>query len=531
MGESDSTDAIFIPQYSSLEILFTKVLDKTSTFSGKKRLRNRKSLSIECGKYLYSIIFLFLLFTTYSFRIRYSLWYDEAAVVENAKNLDFSDLNKGLNWLQTIPIGYYTLAKFVLQLPMGVEILRFFSMASFLIGTAVAVRKLLPQEATFIHKAVFSFILLLNPISISYATMVKPYAFEFMIGILGFYCFKKKSIFGLTLLSLLAPLFSNTSILILSSIAFVLLFKLRMVKEAISVTCAVSISSLVSLFFTAPGTRDLMQLVWFGYVNGVGPESLKSAVGGLGRLPFSGLGLIPQGNSSVFYPYLSTVLLIILLGFIVKARTDLIWVLSGALSLSFIGHILLIIPAAGRLLLGISALIWIITFIRISELGRKASYFACCIIILFVSTSSVISKAWLNPTGISHMKESISTIDKEKLTGSVYASLWAGPATRFYLGNSNSAFNPNTVWVDADSRLRACQPAVLNESDLIFLDNIPTSTLTQVELLPYLKKLTAIENSAAFEVTQSVALPAIINPEDHVSCMYHSSNPQFPIKD
>jgi hypothetical protein len=63
------------------------------------------------------------------------------------------------------------------------------------------------------------------------------------------------------------------------------------------------------------------------------------------------------------------------------------------------------------------------------------------------------------------------------------------------------------------------------------LDNIPISTLTQVELLPYLKKLTAIENSAAFEVTQSVALPGIINPEDHVSCMYHSSNPQFPIRD
>ena len=489
------------------------------------------ALSVQWGKYLYAVTFILLLSVTYFYRIRYSLWFDEAAVVENAKNLAFSDLNKGLNWLQTIPIGYFTLAKFVLQLPWGVEILRMISIIAFLVGATVATRELLPTSATYIHKAFFLFALLLNPISITYATMVKPYAFEFLIGILGIYFFKKKSHTSLILLSSLGPLFSNTSIIILSSIAVVLFFKDRQMRKAIFMICAAAFSSLVSLFFTAPGTRDLMQLVWFGYVSGIGPESVKSAVGGLGRLPFSGLGIIPQSSTNVIYPYLSFTLLIILLVFIRKARTNFIWVLFAALTLSFLGHALLIIPAAGRLLLGISGLIWIVTFIRIFELGKKCTYITYGIVILFVSSSGLLSQAWLNPTGISQVKETISAIDAQRHTGRIYTSLWAGPATKYYLGKSNLAFNPNTIWVDGDPKLQACQPVVLMKSDLIVLDNVPGSTLKRVALLPYLREITSFGSSGAFEVTQSILIPAISHPEEHVSCMYYSSNPQFPIKD
>jgi hypothetical protein len=486
---------------------------------------------VQFGKFLYAVTFLFLLSVTYFYRIRYSLWFDEAAVVENAKNLTFSDLRKGLNWLQTIPIGYFVLTKFVLQFPLGVEILRLISMIAFVIGAAVATRKLLPTGATYIHKASFLFILLLNPVSITYATMVKPYAFEFLIGILGIYFFKEKNQKGLILLSFLAPLFSNTGIIILISIALVLFFKDRQIRKAIFMICAASLSSSMSLFFTASATRELMQLVWFGYVSGVGPESVKSAVGGIGRLPFSGLGIIPQSSTSVIYPYLSFILLIILLVFIRKARTDFIWVLFTALTLCFLGHALLIIPATGRLLLGISGLIWIITYIRIFDLGKKTSYLTFGTIFLFVSSSGLLSQSWLNSTGNSQVKETISVIDVQMYTGRIYSSLWAGPATRYYLGKSNSAFNPNTIWVDRDPKLEACQPVVLRRSDLIILDNIPASTLDRVKLLPYLKEITTIGNSGAFEVTQSTSIPGISSPKEHVSCMYYDSNPQFPIKD
>jgi hypothetical protein len=500
-------------------------------------VRNRdqtigKSLRIlQYAKYLYSIAFVLFLLITYFYRIRYSLWFDEAAVVENAKNLSFSDLNKGLNWLQTIPIGYFALAKFFLQFPLGVEILRMISVISFLIATYLATFKLLPLSATYFHKALLSFILLLNPIGITYATMVKPYAFEFLIGVLGIYYFKERSYNKLILLSVLAPLFSNTSILALGSIAIVLILKKRSINRAIFVICAFSSSSLVSLFFTASGTRELMHLVWFGDLTGFGLESVKSAVGGIGRLPFSGLGLIPQSSTNILYPYLSAVLFVILLAFISKARTDLIYVLFAALSLSFFGHALLLIPAAGRLLLGISGLIWIILFIRIAELGKKTAYFACSIIILLVSTSGFLSKAWVNPIGMSQLKETISTIDSQEHSGRLFASLWAGPATKYYFSKSILEFNPNTLWVDRDPKLQSCQPVVLKESDLIILDNIPSSTLNRVELLPYLKKVTIIGNSGVFEVTQATSLPGISQPEENVSCMYYASNPQYPIKD
>ncbi len=491
----------------------------------------KKFESLKYAKIIVSIALILMLVGTYGFRIRYSLWYDEAAVVENARNLSLVDLNKGLNWLQTIPLGYFLLAKALLQFSFGVELLRILSMASFLTGCWMSLRFLMPAHTTYVHRTVFVFALLFNPISVLYATMVKPYALEFLFSIISLCLFQLRKTKALVAVGFLAPLFANSSILILIAIVLVLLLKDRKIRQPITLFLVIGFSTFISLFFTAPGTRDLMRLVWFGEIEVIGLQSFKSAIGNLGWLSVSGLGILPENGSSTLYLTISLLTLLFLLTLSLMSLNELSGVLATAVVLAIVAQSLILMPAAGRLLLGISGLIWILTISSVSRLGKKASNAICLALVLAITTSSLVTQTWLNKKGYSHVKETLASIKEEEIKSDVYFSLWAGPSTMYYLGEDKDRINPNTIWVDSDSKLHACRPTTLKPLDLILFDNVPNPTLRQVGAKNLLKEISIVEMSGLFEVMTSIPVGGIENPNKNLSCMYHWTNPQFPAKE
>ncbi len=471
-----------------------------------------------------------MLLFTYLLKVKQGAWYDEAALIDNAKNKNIGDLRIGLNWLQTIPIGYFLLAKSILQIGIGVEILRVISIVAFVSGTIVAVRNLFPPYANAFHKSIFAFVVLCNPISITYATMVKPYAIEFLISILGLVLFKREKYRALIALALIGPMFSNSTGILLVSIAVVIFFKQRkLVSAAIIVMCA-GASTLLSLYFTAPGTREMMKSVWFGDIQQVGLSSLKSAIGSLGWLTVSGLGLLPESGSSQRYFFLSTIIFMFLITFALYLRSDLSWVLFIALGISVLAQTLLLIPITGRLLLGISGLIWCLIIISVSQLP-KFPLVAAVLIILGVTNSALNSGAWMNANGNSDVKEVVTAIKANTEMNLVYTNLWAAPATHFYLDDPTLKYSSNIIWIGENSTLVACQKMELKESSFIFLDNVANSTLIGIGRLPYLEKMITIDNTGVYKVNKTHSIPGLGEPDKEISCMYHWSNPRFPLRE
>jgi hypothetical protein len=468
---------------------------------------------------------------TYYLRLQYSLWYDEAAVVENATNSSFSDLRAGLNWLQTIPVGYFAIAKFFLQFTFGVEILRVISLLSTLAGMFIAIKHLFPPNTKWTTKWVFCCVVMWNPITITYGTMVKPYALEFLLGIVALYTYKKKKYHFLVLLGAAAPLFSNSSIFLIFAVTIALVITQKKYLNAILVLGLTLFSICISLFFTSTGTKKMMTQVWFGEINDVGLRSFKSAIGNLGWLPVSGLGVLPESGSNSGYLLVSLVTLFLILIFILFSRSDLKFILYLVLGFYICAQTFLLLPAAGRLMLGTSCLIWLLIVIRLDEFPRRIKQFGFSGLLVAVVFSSFSTGTLFKVDGNSQIKEVTSHLEPKMLSGRIYSNLWAGPAAQYYLRKSTSVVNPNLIWFDDKSNLAACRPLDLKVSDLIIFDFVSDDNLMNLSLLKYLKPVKISKHSAIFYVVKEFHLNEVAFANRNLSCRYAWSNPQYLVLD
>jgi hypothetical protein len=150
------------------------------------------------------------------------------------------------------------------------------------------------------------------------------------------------------------------------------------------------------------------------------------------------------------------------------------------------------------------------------------------LIVLGVTNSALNSGTWMNATGNSDIKEVVSYIKASTEQNLIYTNLWAAPATHYYLNNPSLKYSPNMIWIGENLSLVACKKTELEESNLIFLDNVSDSTLIEVGKLPYLEKMITIDNTGVYEVTKSHVIAGLVEPEKEISCMYNWSNPRFP---
>jgi hypothetical protein len=137
----------------------------------------------------------------------------------------------------------------------------------------------------------------------------------------------------------------------------------------------------------------------------------------------------------------------------------------------------------------------------------------------------------MNGNGNSDVKEVVTAIKTNTDRNQIFTNVWAAPATHFYLNDSSLNFSSNIIWIGENSRLVACQKTELQESSLIFLDNVSNSTLVGVGELPYLEKMITIDNTGVYKVNKTHPIPGLTEPDKEISCMYHWSNPRFPLKD
>ena len=156
---------------------------------------------------------------------------------------------------------------------------------------------------------------------------------------------------------------------------------------------------------------------------------------------------------------------------------------------------------------------------------------AVAFIILGVTNSALNSGVWMNANGNSNVKEVVTAIKANVDRSQIFTNLWAAPATHFYLNDPSLKFSPNIIWIGENSSLVACQQTELQESSLIFLDNVSNSTLIGVGELPHLEKVITIDNTGVYKVIKTHSIPGLVEPDREISCMYHWSNPRFPLKE
>jgi hypothetical protein len=482
-------------------------------------------------KNLVLVALFILIVPTYLLRIRYSLWYDEAAVVENAKNLRIGDLHLGLNWLQTIPLAYFLMAKLILHWSLGVEVLRVISMLSLFASVTLTIKYLIPSTTKWIAKFTFAVLVLCNPISITYGTMVKPYALDFLIVVGALILYKREIWTPLILLALAAPLFSNSSVLFVLALAVVMLIFHRDYIHAGCIIFANLISVTISLYFTSNGTKNMMSQVWFGDDKQIGIQSLKSAIGNLGWFSVSGLGAIPEGGSGTNYLIFSLSILIFLLFVAFQYRSELSLILFTVLSFHLIAQFLFLLPAAGRLMLGSAILLWLVLILRVDQYKEKVKMSLIFVLIGMVFFSTFSNGFWLKTSGNSHLKEIASSIKEIPETSQIYVNLWAGPGSKYYLRHFENRFSSNLVWLNEKAEILGCRSATLKQGDLLIFDFIGAETLRIIGRKEFLKPLKISRGSAIFSVSKDFTVRGLDSAVVNLSCEYAWSNPQYPVRE
>jgi len=283
-----------------------------------------------------------------------SFWYDEAALVENAHNLNFSDLNDGLNWLQSVPPGYFLISKFFLVMPNGIYVGRLFSLL-FLVGSAIIVDKyLLPAESRKLTRFLVIGIMMINSTSLKYGTDFKPYSAEMFFSLAFIVVYKNPNLRKFLVLAFLAPWFGTTTFI--SGFACIILAtyysrnKKYIFPFLILLMNAFLVSSLTPL-----NTQKEFRIAWFGSYDDSILNSLKSAAGGLLWFPTSGLGWFFD-NQFGAYNYvvsgLAMLLICLVISIFSKNDRNLPILLICFIFITVI-HALRILPVAGRLFQGL----------------------------------------------------------------------------------------------------------------------------------------------------------------------------------
>jgi hypothetical protein len=468
------------------------------------------------------------LIVTYIYRLNYSLWYDEAAVVENARNLSILDYIDGLNWLQSIPIGYFLIAKLVLNLSFGVELLRIISLLFFILGSVIAVRFIFGKPINSILGLPLLLVLLINPISITYATMVKPYALEFLLGMTALALYKYRQFRTLIFLGLLGPLFSNTFFIMHLCIGAAILLFHRKYWYALFVGVSSLFTQLITLQITSSKTRQIMNEVWFGGEIHTGFRTLRMALGNIGWLPVSGLGIIPEAGGSRSYLIVSLTILTLLFFFVVGQRDELRLVLVLNFAAFIVGQTLLLFPAAGRLMLSTAGLIWILIFLRLSTFTKGIQKSISWTLVSIVTFSALVSRVAINPVGNSSIKSAVSYLPESATPDNLYTNLWSGPATYFYLNELKDRFNPNTVWLENNLGLTGCTEGDLKINDVIVLDNVTTPLNIPDKQIGSFEIFYEDRSSALIRVIQPLKLEKTPTFGNDLSCRYNSRNPNLP---
>lgn len=392
-------------------------------------------------------------------------WYDEFAVISNTSEKKPISIGQSMDWLQSLPPGYYWLCRAFLKAEInGLIGIRLISA----VATFAAALLILSLARTLSDttKAILLMALCLNPVISQYALAAKPYALEILLGICAYWLLlmNRESLF-LLLIFFSVPFTGTLAIFNCGLLIYAVLLKpnRRIILASMTYLIAVAITTQ----FTSNETQNLMRESWFGNMDFNLMSSLKGSLGNLLWLPVSGLGLFPEmGSSSRIYQLnIFTSVAVFCIVFLQKKKSPGRYIIALNLTGAVLLQTLQIAPAAGRLLLPMTYVIWLELAIWISR--RDLQYkFAGSAVILFLVVSPKIGV-----TSNSNFGDQISLLKEQALTsGNFYSTQDFAPLVKFALRNTEAKLSPNLI-IQTQNRenIYSCRDLRLNAGDTLIL--------------------------------------------------------------
>lgn len=398
-----------------------------------------------------------------------AVWYDEAAVLANAKIVSFSEYFHGLNWLQTIPFGYFLLIKNLIQIENGILFCRITSLIFLIMSLLLIDKEYLAKLRNQWFSYITIAILMINSFSLRYGTDVKPYTLEMLLSVSLLFFAKREKTFAILILSALIPFFSSTSFVI--GVPALLIYGYRYKKKAyfIAATNLILMMLLVSRFVPT-NTKYVMSTEWFGDSKPNVILGLKSFFGGIFWLPTSGTGWLSDDlTTSYQYKYEFSIFVFLITSFIIllkQIRNSDLYVLIVSSFMLITLNILRLLPAAGRLVQGFAILFSVLLVNSIDTFKNRKIFAIIASILVATSIFTNYRMKVANFTPLIYMSK-INT----KFT--TYSNLDTAPEIQ-YAGNRRTIIpSTNLLSISTSRNLIGCRSKIFHIGDRFYLRTKP----------------------------------------------------------
>ena len=494
--------------------------------------KNSLKLIIRANRNL--ILFELIAFLIYSIRNTYSLWFDEAATLSNATHYSISQINSGLSWIQSAPPGYMYLSKLCIFLTGNEFLLRSISSLSILIASVIGVKIVKMNSLNSFAPVIFLLGFLFNPISMTFASMAKPYALEVLFTAIVLYKYKDLNNRKYLQILICGTFFASgflipASAIYLSSV----ITKINPAKSLLWLTP----SALITFFFAQisnPQIKDFFLQVWYPLDNLNILQKIKSAIGAAIWLPISCFGLGKE-EASFFGAYWFSAIICLTLG--ILALTLFRRTYSNEFS-KLIGISLLIIfatmvlfgatrqyPLAGRLYLGSAIMIWI--FLSISSSNRSSLRGTVALILLSISVTSGVSNIFDGPrSNIKQLVIENTEISNKQIR--FFGNIWALPGLDFYSRNHRFHRKVELIEINPVGQISNCGGKKMPQGAIVFIDNISKSQIANLSSFNGAVILDARGRSAILRLTRSIEATSINSA--NIYCNFYQANPTKPLR-
>lgn len=448
-----------------------------------------------------------------------SLWYDEAAVLANSELINYFDTGNGLNWLQSVPIGYHILIKLLLSFDYGLFLARLLSLLSWIAAVYVVDSQFLKYLRNQCLRFVFIVTLLVNSVSLRYATDIKPYALEAFFSVLFLAIAKQEKFAKLMILSSVAPLFSSTVFILGIPSILISVIKSRNLKFLFPGALLILVT-VVSSLGTSSKTRQIMSLEWFENSTISVYLGLKSFIGGILWLPTSGTGWLSDGVlNNANYRYLASGLLfclaLILMFLRLRSLSEFHVLLNSFLILALLA-VFKLLPPAGRLIQGFAILFSTLVALALDTFNRTRA--------LNIIASALFGILLLNNMYAKMIEFStLSTIKFPITKVRIYSTLELAPELQFRLSRNGKSLEPNILGVSSTGRLEGCREDFLQKGDLYFVDGSKNNLPVPVEGMEYHK----INNGIGYyKAREKVRISIYGSKYAPLECKFKYRNPE-----
>lgn len=454
-------------------------------------------------------------------RLGDSLWFDEAAVLQNASEFNLRQAIHGLNWLQSIPPLYFILVKFILQVGLSAEAVRVLSLIAILIALEAMHSICKLESKNYLTKILFV-CFTINPIILQYATLAKPYAFEFMIVSLGvLFLLRSQKKYFLILVVIGLPLSTSAFVGLLSTTLGFLVIR-RDKFYVISALVVIGLTGILALF-TPRDTRELFERYWFGDFDYSILIRLKQGIGNVLNFSASPFGVVSEATSK-YTIYFTSIVAFLVIFLSIRSKTPQIKLIAVILLISIVISIFLqgVIqyPAAGRLLLGIGGLFWCLIF----QMGNNQRILQLILLFALVLnfTSDPIKYFQGEPrNGVKTALEKI-TISADT---QVYGDLDNIPALQFYLKNSSN-ISKSVLYVQSPNLLGLCENITLPKEALLFVNTLKPSQGKNLRLITNVR-FSHSGSLFVYRVNSKINIQANESFKHSYLCKFPVMNPRY----